>query len=503
MALTIDLPSPNDYLAAVQNPRNCFPDPALAAGQTVQTPLGLPKVASGNFAVVFQVLSGQARYAVKCFTRRSEGQQRRYAAISKYLRECKLPYFVEFAYLPQGIRVRGAAFPIVKMEWAVGKLLHLFVEENLRRPAALAGVAEEWRKVVADLAAARISHGDLQHRNVVVQGSRILLIDYDDMYVPALRGEVGTEAGHEHFQHPQRTSADFGEWRDAFPSIVIYLSLRAVAADHSLWREFHLGENLILSKTDYQRAGQTRVWGRLAQSSDEVVRRLAVQLQAYCRQPIRDVPTLEEALGGQAQQAAVVTASPQRPARVDYVALGKALGIGQATSGRAPTRAPAEQAPARPQTVAPSRLVVDWQLLKRIEEAQRAVHPPEPAPSKPTRAKRTPSTTARRRTGQSKPAAKPTPPEPRAPPGLLERWKAIERAFSRIVRVFIALLMLAVTAFAALVVCLYLALPWIEAHTPGLSGALGPVIQLIRDLANTVIPTPGQLMRSGSGLYPN
>jgi hypothetical protein len=78
MASGMDLPSPNDYLAAIQNPRNCFADPALASGETVLTPLGLPKVASGNFAVVFQVRVGQARYAVKCFTRRSEGQQRRY-----------------------------------------------------------------------------------------------------------------------------------------------------------------------------------------------------------------------------------------------------------------------------------------------------------------------------------------------------------------------------------------------------------------------------------------
>ncbi len=343
-----------------------------------------------------------------------------------------------------------------------------------------------------------------------MQGSRILLIDYDDMYVPALRGEAGTEAGHEHFQHPQRTSADFGEWRDAFASIVIYLSLRAIAADHSLWREFHLGENLILSKTDYHRAGQTRIWGRLAQSSDEVVRRLALQLQAYCRGPIRDVPTLEEALADQPQPAAALAAAAeQRPPRVDYRALGHALGVTPSTSSRTTGHAPAPAPTAKPPTVTSPPPVVDWQILKRIEEAERGARAPKPsgAPKpndspKPTQPKRPSATTTRRRTRQSRPAAPPAPPpEPRPAPGLIERWRALDRVLARLARLFAGLLMLAITAAAVLLVGVYLAIPWIEANSPGLAGLLRPVIHMVQAWGNTVAPTPGQVIH-GAGIQP-
>ena len=145
--------------------------------------------------------------------------------------------------------MRGAWYPIVKMEWVQGELLSRFVESRLREPEALRRVAAQWRGgPTASLRGLRIAHNDLQHGNVMVQDDgSIRLVDYDGMFLPQFRGERSAELGHRHYQHPQRTAEDYDENIDNFPSLVIYLSLLAVVADPALWA-FHNEDNLVLTR---------------------------------------------------------------------------------------------------------------------------------------------------------------------------------------------------------------------------------------------------------------
>lgn len=319
-------PTPNEYCAAVQNPRNCFPDRELAGGRIVLNPLGLPKVSSGNFAVVFELERGDRHYAVKCFTRQIQDQQQRYAAITRFLAGRSLPFLVSFRYLAQGLRCGGGLFPLLAMEWVDGELLHQYVERQLGRPALLRDLAEQWRTVVAHLNAYGVAHGDLQHRNILVAAGRLRLVDYDGMFVPGLRGMAPDERGNDHFQHPNRSKQDYDEHVDRFAALVIYLSLRALAADPSLWQEFHSGENLVLSRGDYVTPGATPVWRRLGGSPDGAVQQLSATLERACRDPLSGVPDLETALR-QAQPPVVMAAT-------DWLKLGQALGIAPASGRR-------------------------------------------------------------------------------------------------------------------------------------------------------------------------
>jgi hypothetical protein len=319
-------PTPNEYCAAVQNPRNCFADRELAGGRIVLNPLGLPKVSSGNFAVVFELERGDRRYAVKCFTRRIQDQQQRYAAITRFLAGRSLPSLVSFRYLPQGLRCGGGIVPFLAMEWIDGELLHQYVERQLGTPALLRDLAEQWRTVVGSLKGYGVAHGDLQHRNILVAAGRLRLVDYDGMFVPGLRGMAPDERGNDHFQHPNRSKRDYDEHVDRFAALVIYLSLRALAADPALWQEFHSGENLILSRGDYVTPGVTLVWRRLAGSPDETVQQLSATLERACRDSLSCVPDLETALR-QAQP-------PVAMAAADWLKLGQALGIGHTPAGR-------------------------------------------------------------------------------------------------------------------------------------------------------------------------
>jgi len=150
---------------------------------------------------------------------------------------------------------------------------------------------------VAGLSGAHTAHGDLQHGNILVDGSgQIRLVDYDGFFLPALRGRPPGEVGHANYQHPERLQKGYYEENaDAFSALVIYLSLLALPLDSGLW-QFHNGENLILKADDLQRPWQTPVWSRLRGSPDAEVRRLAAELAQFCRGPVADVPDLETVL---------------------------------------------------------------------------------------------------------------------------------------------------------------------------------------------------------------
>ena len=66
-------PLSQDYNESIQTPAKCFTDPDLRRGEAVTNAMGMPVPCSGNFADVYALVSGQRKWAVKCFTRQIPG----------------------------------------------------------------------------------------------------------------------------------------------------------------------------------------------------------------------------------------------------------------------------------------------------------------------------------------------------------------------------------------------------------------------------------------------
>jgi hypothetical protein len=294
-------PDLTEYHEAVQHPQRAFADSGLKAVSIELDRFGMPKPATGGNAVVYKAherafFSFKKSWAIRCFLRPISDHAERYEAISKHLRKVRLPYDVDFQFLKQGIQIRSSWFPIVKMRWAKGDLLHNYVEKNLNNPASLVELRTKWVTLVRDLEAAQVAHGDLQHGNILVRSGSFQLVDYDGMWVPALRGRHASEIGHRAYQHPKRSGHDFGQEIDRFSALVIYLSLAALERDVTLWERFHTGDNLIFVREDFQLLGRSAIWQQLRRIGSEEIDRLAAALAAMVHEHPMKVSNLDMVL---------------------------------------------------------------------------------------------------------------------------------------------------------------------------------------------------------------
>jgi len=107
----------------------------------------------------------------------------------------------------------------------------------------------------------------------------------------------GSEIGHKHFQHPGRTTKQFGPKMDRFSFIVLDVSLQAMQADASLHKKFREGGQAIIFKAnDFADPASSEVFQIL--SKMPALRQSAERLAAVCGASVSSVPTLADFVAG-------------------------------------------------------------------------------------------------------------------------------------------------------------------------------------------------------------
>jgi hypothetical protein len=299
-------PTQVDFQDALQNPAVCFGDPELqTAVPTDLTPFGLPSPITGQFANVyrFRRVDGSS-CAVRLFIGPSRDRPQRYAAITQHLdslRPALPPFFVPAAYEERGVQVRGAWYPLVKMDWVAGPTLNTFIDAHLYDGERLRDLAEQFRTLVSSLYESRVAHGDLQHGNLLVEQEtgKLRLVDYDGMWVPSLAGWEGNETGHPSYQHPRRTIKEFGPFLDRFSALAIYTALRALTVAPNAWFRLDNGDNLLFRKEDFRDPVESVAFRTLRDAllRAPVERRYVDALRNACTAALVRVPDLETLVG--------------------------------------------------------------------------------------------------------------------------------------------------------------------------------------------------------------
>ena len=221
---------------------------------------GAPIMSSGNFAVVFKMedKSSGKYYALKCFLRGQERRSESYRLISDELSKVDSPYLTTIKYLDKELFVDSRStpeteFPVLLMDWVNGVNLDKYVRDHINDQYELSMLAYRFSQLAMWLLPQPFAHGDLKQDNILVkEDGSLVLVDYDGMYVPAMKGQLARELGSPDFRHPLRTESTFNEHIDDFSVVSILLSIKAIAVEPSLLDQFGAPDRLLFSINDYR-----------------------------------------------------------------------------------------------------------------------------------------------------------------------------------------------------------------------------------------------------------
>ena len=278
----------SEYVRAIQDANSNLDK--LAHLVPVLDDHGEPYRSSGAFAVVFKMKDEQTGkcYALKCFTEEQEGRAEAYRQIADELEFVDSSYITSVKYLDKEIFVDSSCgedeFPVLLMDWIDGETMENYIAENYQDNYIMAMLCYRFCKMAAWLRSQPFAHGDIKPDNIMVRpDGNLTLVDYDGMFVPAMKGQKSPTIGTKDFSHPLRTVDDFDETIDDFALASIALSLKAIALKPSLLDEYGAADRLLFSAEDYRDLSKSKVLAALQElMNDEEVNTLLSMFLLVC-----------------------------------------------------------------------------------------------------------------------------------------------------------------------------------------------------------------------------
>ena len=258
----------SEYVAAIRDAKENLDK--LAYLEPVLDNHGEPYRSSGAFAVVFKMKDPKTgrNYALKCFTDEQEGRGEAYRQIAEELEFVDSKYITAVKYLEQELFVDSSCnnevFPVLLMDWVDGETMETYVADHYADSHAMAMLCYRFCKMAGWLRSQSFAHGDIKPDNIMVRPDGTLtLVDYDGMYVAAMKGRKSPTIGTKDFAHPLRTVDDFDETIDDFALAVIALSLKAISLDPSLYTTYGTSDRLLFAASDFLDLGKSKVLAAL------------------------------------------------------------------------------------------------------------------------------------------------------------------------------------------------------------------------------------------------
>ena len=280
----------SEYLAAIRDAHDNLDK--LSHLVPVLDNYGDPYRSSGAFAVVFKMKDEQTGkcYALKCFTEEQEGRAEAYRQIAEELESVDSSYVTSVKYIEKELFVDSNCdddeFPVLLMDWIEGETMETYIADHYMDNYAMSMLCYRFCKMAAWLRSKPFAHGDIKPDNIMVRPDGTLtLVDYDGMFVPAMKGQMLPTIGTKDFSHPLRTIDDFDETIDDFALASMALSLKAISLNPSLLDEYGASDRLLFSAADYLDLSKSKTMTALQGllSDEEIKTLLSIFLLASAR----------------------------------------------------------------------------------------------------------------------------------------------------------------------------------------------------------------------------
>ena len=253
---------------------------------------GEPYRSSGAFAVVFKMKDEQTGkyYALKCFTEEQDGRAEAYQQIADELEFIDSSYLTSVKYLDKELFVdcscEDEEFPVLLMDWVEGETMETYIANNYTNSYDMGMLCYRFCKMAAWLRSQPFAHGDIKPDNIIVRpDGSLTLVDYDGMYVPAMKGQQSPTIGTRDFSHPLRSVDDFDETIDDFALASIALSLKAISLKSSLLDDYGASDRLLFSTDDYRDLSNSKVLGAMQElANDDDMKSLLAMFLLVCAQ---------------------------------------------------------------------------------------------------------------------------------------------------------------------------------------------------------------------------
>lgn len=214
----------------------------LKAGKVLLNKKNRPIARKGGWCKIYKCEIGGKFKALRLWLNEMNEKEmaERSKAISEFILTHPSKYLINFEYIPEGYTFNGDVYPIILMDWCHGRTMKQYISDCIEEgdTESILTLARQFLEMTNELHSLGISHGDLQHDNIMITDDGSLkLVDYDSMFVPALKGSVETIKGKAGYQHP--TARDKNKYlqpyTDYFSELMIFLTLYLVGHKPDLW----------------------------------------------------------------------------------------------------------------------------------------------------------------------------------------------------------------------------------------------------------------------------
>ena len=260
----MNYPLISEYIEAIKSAEDNFEE--LSYLRPVMSDDKMPVMSVGGFSVVFKMKDERdgKLYAIKCFTKEQNGRAEGYKLIADELEFVSSSYLIQVKYLEKELFVdteqtEEDVFPVLMMEWVEGKTLDKYLHDNSEDKFLLELLAYQFCKMASWLLSQSFAHGDLKPDNILIKNNgSIVLVDYDGMYVPAMKGENAREQGSPGFRHLMRLNGIFDEHIDDFPIALIAMALKAYSISPELVNEYCNNDTMFFTEKDFSHIHSTK-----------------------------------------------------------------------------------------------------------------------------------------------------------------------------------------------------------------------------------------------------